>query len=135
MVKYKKFFDYETLSYHLKNRYKNLISINDIYNINIYDKLFNDKISKIIESLPENLINKIENINIEILKNEQKDKKEWNIKHIKYGPSIILKFITDFEIINDEIFQSLGSQKIEINNFLFGSYVFGDKRIFFKLTQ
>ena len=62
---------------------------------------------------------------------ENENKKEWNYKMIKYEDNKLrLKFINDFEIINEELFLFLDGQGIKLNQSFVGNYIIEYQKIF-----
>jgi hypothetical protein len=135
MEKYKEFYNYEILYNFLKNKKSILDCIKD-NNIIDLDKLKNKEIlDKITLQLPDNFMNSIDNNDknnknklIEEIENE--NKKEWNYKMIKYEDNkLCLKFINDFEIINNELYLYLEGQGIKLSKFLLGNYIIENQKI------
>ena len=136
MEKYKKFYNYEILYKFLKSK-KNILDCIKENNSIDTEKLKSRKIlNEIISQLPDDFINKINNIDkinknklIEEIENE--NKKERNYKMIKYEDNKhCLKFINDFEIINEELFIFLDGQGIKLSNFFVGKYIIEFQKIF-----
>jgi hypothetical protein len=136
MEKYKKFYNYEILYKFLKSK-KSILDCIKSNNIIDSEKIKNKEIlDKIILQLPDEFINKINNIDennknklIEEIENE--NKKEWNYKIIKYEDNkLCLKFINDFEIINNELYIYLEGQGFKLSKFLLGNYIIGNQKIF-----
>ena len=137
--KYKDIFDYKEFTKAIKNNnYQLLHSIKDKNNIINYDKLNDSKLLNIINELPEEIINKIENINkyklLEELK-EENEKKSWikNYINLQNKGFIQLALIDDFEIINLNIFTLINENQILLNDFLYGNCLLGDNYIFIKI--
>ena len=136
MTKYKNFYYYEIL-YNFLIYNKSILNCIKDNNIIDTEKLKSKKIlNEIISQLPNYFINKINNIDknnknklIEEIENE--NKKEWNYKMIKYEDNKLrLKFINDFEIINEELFIFLDGQGIKLNQSFEGKYIIEYRKIF-----
>ena len=139
MEKYKKFYNYEILYKFLKSK-KNILDCIKENNSIDTEKLKSRKIlNEIISQLPDDFINKINNIDkinknklIEEIENE--NKKEWNYKMIKYeNNKLCKKLINEFEIINEELFLFLYDQGIKLSKVLLGNYIIGNQKIFIVL--
>jgi len=136
MEKIKKFYNYEILYNFLKSK-KNILNCIKDNNIIDTEKLKNkDILNEIISQLPNDFINKINNIDnndknklIEEIENE--NKKEWNYKMIKYEDNKLhLKFINEFEIISNELYIYLEGQNFKLSKLLLGNYIIGNQKIF-----
>ena len=137
---YKDFYQYKKISDEIKKKnYLLLDSIKDKNNIINYNKLNDSILLNIINSLPKNLVDIAlkSNKNELLSKLKENNKKEENdIKYIKFeNPKIIRLTLLDFfEIINIDIFNLLNEQ-IQLNNFMFGNCIFGDKYLFISVKQ
>ena len=139
MEKYKIFYNYEILYKFLKSK-KNILDCIKENNLIDTEKLKSRKIlNEIFSQLPDDFINKINNIDkinknklIEEIENE--NKKEWNYKMIKYeNNKLCLKFIDEFEIISNELYIYLEGQGLKLSKFLLGNYIIGNQKIFINL--
>lgn len=138
MKKYKEIMNYKDLSNFIKsnNEILKCISANNKLN---YNNLNDSNILKIINQIPTELINKIENVEKKKLITELKieNMKEWkfNYKPIKREKEIIIKYLQNFQIINNDILNSFKNQDIELTDYFYGDCIFGDKKVFFVLKD
>lgn len=134
--KYKQFFDYKTLYNHLKTENPKVLNCITENNILKYQKLNKENLSHIIEQLPKDLIEKIENMNKKELINEIK-KEDGKYFHFDYYISkrdqkeFFTQYLTDFRIINYDIFISMKSQNINFKSCVYADCIFGDEILFF----
>ena len=137
MKKYKEIINYKDLLDFIKSHYEilNCISTNNKIE---YNNLNDSTILEIINHLPSELVKKIENTEKKKIINEIKieNLKEWkfNYKPIK-EKEIVIKYLDSFEIINNDILNSFKTQDIEITDYFYGDFIFGDKKIFFVLKD
>ena len=133
MKKYKEIMNYKDLLTFLQsnNEILNYITTNKINYNNLND---DSTLLKIISQLPSQLINKIENVDKKKLITELKieNMKEWkfNYKPVKGEKEIIIKYLDNFEIINNDIVNLFKVQDIEITDYFYGDCIFGDKKVF-----
>ena len=120
--RYKELCHYKDINHFFEND-KNIL------NINTEIELIENNISDIIEQIPKNIINKIKNINEEYLLKElmKENNDQWKYKSLKINNSNSIKYIDDFEIIDDELKEFFKEKKIKV---LKGKYVIGNKGIF-----
>ena len=138
MKKYKEIMNYKDLLNVIKsnNNILNCITSNNKIN---YNNLNDSTILKIINQIPSDLINKIENVDKKKLITELKveNMKEWkfNYKPIKREKEIIVKYLEKFEIINNDILNSFKTQEVEITDYFYADCIFGDNKVFFVLKD
>ena len=131
--RYKEIMSYKDLINFIKsnNEILNCITTNSKIN---YNNLNDSTILKIISQIPSELINKIENVDKQKLITELKieNMKEWkfNYKPIKREKEIIIKYLENFEIINNYILNSFKNQDFEITDYFYADCIFGDKKFF-----
>lgn len=138
MNKYKEIMNYKDLLNFIKsnNDILNCITLNKKIN---YNNLNDSNILKIINQIPKDLINKIENVDKKKLITELKveSMKEWkfNYEKIKREKEFIVKYLEKFEIINNDILNSFKTQDVEITDYFYGDCIFGDNKVFFVLKD
>lgn len=138
MNKYKEIMSYKDLLNFIKsnNDILNCITLNKKIN---YNNLNDSIILKIINQMPKDLINKIENVDKKKLITELKveSMKEWkfNYEKIKREKEFIVKYLEKFEIINNDILNSFKTQDVEITDYFYGDCIFGDNKVFFVLKD
>lgn len=138
MNKYKEIMNYKDLLNFIKsnNDILNCITLNKKIN---YNNLNDSNILKIINQMPKDLINKIENVDKKKLITELKveSMKEWkfNYEKIKREKEFIVKYLEKFEIINNDILNSFKTQDVEITDYFYGDCIFGDNKVFFVLKD
>ena len=136
--KYKGLMNYEELTNTFNNNNSILNCIKENNKIN-YNKLNEENIINIINQLPEELVNKIKNIDKKKLITEIKIEniKEWKFKYkqIKREKEIIIKYLSDFKIINTDILNSFKKQGVEITDFLYADCIFGEKNVFYVIKD
>ena len=136
--RYKEIMSYKDLINFIKsnNEILNCITTNSKIN---YNNLNDSTILKIISQIPSELINKIENVDKQKLITELKieNMKGWkfNYKTIKREKEIIIKYLENFEIINNDILNSFKNQDFEITDYFYADCIFGDKKVFFVLKD
>ena len=138
---YKTFFDYKNLSDTIKNHNSQILTpIKDEYNFLNYEKLNEKILLSIINQLPKELVNKIENTNknelVESFK-KQNNKEGWENKYIELDnpEKDTLSLLDDFEIINNNIFSFLKDREMQLKEFLLGKCIIGDNYIFITIND
>ena len=136
--KYKEIMNYKELINIFDNNNSILNCVIENNKIN-YNNLNEEAIANIINQLPKELVNKIENVDKKKLITEIKIEniKEWKFKYkqIKREKEIIIKYLDDFEIINTDILNSIKNQGIEINDFFYSDCIFTEQKVFFALKD
>ena len=126
MNDYKNFFDYNKLCGYLKkNERLAKMKYEDI------DNLFTE-IKNYLNKADEKYLDAIQNKQASLLSKLREDIRGIEPKNteIIQPPKKVLKYINDFEIINNEIFNFfIQNQIINKNNFFEGNYIFGDGKI------